>query len=101
LEGTEDDEMGGPDDDPSAKKRANDLPDLDHEAIHDDILKGDVVIGTIAGEQARVAVEIEHRLSFLEAVKLYPTAIGWSVFFSLGVIMTAFDPQVSPIDITF
>jgi len=37
--------------------------------------------------EAREAIEIEHSLSFLEAVKLYPKAIGWSVFFSLGVIM--------------
>ena len=38
-------------------------------------------------DEAREAIEIEHNLSFLEAVKLYPKAIGWSVFFSLGVIM--------------
>jgi len=38
-------------------------------------------------DEAREAIEIEHSLSFLEAVKLYPKAIGWSVFFSLGVIM--------------
>ena len=38
-------------------------------------------------DEVREAIEIEHSLSFLEAVKLYPKAIGWSVFFSLGVIM--------------
>ena len=27
-------------------------------------------------------------MTFIEAVKLYPTAIGWSVFFSMGIIMT-------------
>ncbi|KAF2767354.1 general substrate transporter [Teratosphaeria nubilosa] len=57
-------------------------------------IKGDVIIGTIAGEDARAAVESEHNLTFLEALKLYPTAIGWSIFFSLGIIMTAFDPQL-------
>jgi hypothetical protein len=36
----------------------------------------------------------EHSLSFIQALKLYPTAVGWSMFFSLGVIMTAFDPQL-------
>ncbi|KAH9836017.1 general alpha-glucoside permease-like [Teratosphaeria destructans] len=57
-------------------------------------LKGDVIIGTVGGEDARAAVESEHNLTFLDALKLYPTAIGWSVFFSLGIIMTAFDPQL-------
>ncbi|TKA30759.1 hypothetical protein B0A50_02479 [Salinomyces thailandicus] len=59
-----------------------------------DMLKSDVVIGAIAGEDARQAVDNEHNLSFLEALKLYPAAAGWSIFFSLGIIMTAFDPQL-------
>ena len=71
---------------------------MDHKpnnsGIDNDILKGDVIIGTIAGDEARQAAEIEHNLSFLDALKLYPTAVGWSVFFSLGIIMTAFDPQL-------
>ncbi|EXJ81959.1 hypothetical protein A1O1_08026 [Capronia coronata CBS 617.96] len=44
--------------------------------------------------EARVAADEEHGHSFFQAVKLYPTAVGWSLFFSLGVIMTAFDPQL-------
>ncbi|KAK1758152.1 maltose permease MAL31-like protein 8 [Echria macrotheca] len=40
------------------------------------------------------AIEFEHSLGFIEACKLYPAAIGWSVFVSLGVIMLAFDPQL-------
>ncbi|KAF2163828.1 hypothetical protein M409DRAFT_68371 [Zasmidium cellare ATCC 36951] len=67
---------------------------LDGDVPGADILKGDVIIGAIAGEDARVASEQEHNLSFLEALKLYPTAVGWSLFFSLGIIMTAFDPQL-------
>ncbi|KAI1084048.1 general substrate transporter [Whalleya microplaca] len=39
-------------------------------------------------------IQQEYELSFWEAVKLYPTAVGWSVFVSLGVIMLAFDPQI-------
>lgn len=46
------------------------------------------------GEEARRATEIEHEMTFMQGVKLYPAAIGWSAFFSLGVIMTAFDPQL-------
>ena len=40
------------------------------------------------------AVEREHALTFWEAVRLYPTAVGWSAFVSIGVIMLAFDPQI-------
>jgi len=46
------------------------------------------------GEESRRATELEHRMSFKQGLKLYPKAIGWSAFFSLGVIMTAFDPQL-------
>lgn len=38
-------------------------------------------------EEAREAIEIEHQLSFWDAVKLYPKAILWSMYFSLGVVM--------------
>lgn len=33
-------------------------------------------------------------LEFIETCKLYPAAIGWSAFVSLGIIMLAFDPQL-------
>ena len=38
-------------------------------------------------EDVAEAIAIEHTLTFWEAVKLYPKAIGWSMYFSLGVIM--------------
>ncbi|KAK8086635.1 sugar porter family MFS transporter [Apiospora phragmitis] len=40
------------------------------------------------------AIQHEHSLAFWQAVKLYPAAVGWSMFVSIGVIMTAFDPQL-------
>lgn len=40
------------------------------------------------------AIAFEHNLTFRDALKLYPAAIGWSAFVSLGVIMLAFDPQL-------
>jgi len=43
---------------------------------------------------AQEAIRFEHALTFIEACKLYPAAIGWSVFVSLGVVMLAFDPQL-------
>jgi SP family general alpha glucoside:H+ symporter-like MFS transporter len=46
------------------------------------------------GAEAKAAIEHEHGLTFLQAMRLYPTAAGWSIFFSLGIIMTAFDPQL-------
>jgi hypothetical protein len=83
----------------------------DRNESEQEILKGDIVNGTIAGDDVRQAIEHEHGLGFIEALKLYSTAVGWSVFFSLGmhtssflsstvlissvgVIMTAFDPQL-------
>lgn len=54
--------------------------EMDGEVPSRDILKGDVLVGTVAAEQARNATETEHNLTFIEAVKLYPTAIGWSIF---------------------
>ena len=40
------------------------------------------------------AIAFEHSLTLKEAIKLYPAAIAWSGFVSLGVIMLAFDPQL-------
>ena len=48
----------------------------------------------VGPDAAQIATEKEKALSFREAISLYPTAAGWSIFFSLGVIMTAFDPQL-------
>ncbi|KAF2017508.1 sugar transporter [Aaosphaeria arxii CBS 175.79] len=45
-------------------------------------------------EEVREAIEVEHTLTFWQAVKFYPKAIGWSMYFSLGVIMLSFDPQL-------
>ncbi|KAL2289202.1 hypothetical protein FJTKL_02230 [Diaporthe vaccinii] len=40
------------------------------------------------------AIQAEHELTFTQACQLYPRAIFWSAFVSLGVIMLAFDPQL-------
>lgn len=63
-------------------------------SLEGDVLKGGIVVGAIGGEEARQATALEHSLSLREAIRLYPKAIGWSLFFSLGIIMTAFDPQL-------
>lgn len=56
----------------------------------DDTKPGAVTIDASVDE----GVDFEHNLTFFEACKLYPAAIGWSAFVSLGVIMLAFDPQL-------
>lgn len=43
---------------------------------------------------AALAIQAEHDLTFLQACRLYPSAILWSAFVSLGIIMAAFDPQL-------
>lgn len=40
------------------------------------------------------AVHGEHNVTFFKALKLYPKAIAWSAYVSIGVIMLAFDPQL-------
>jgi len=59
-----------------------------HQPVMEITLKEDL------GSQARLATELEHRMTFFEAVRLYPTCVIWSIFFSLGIVMTAFDPQL-------
>ena len=54
----------------------------------------DVSVKPEIGAEALQATEFEHEMTFFEGVKLYPGAVGWSIFFSLGIIMTAFDPQL-------
>jgi SP family general alpha glucoside:H+ symporter-like MFS transporter len=47
-------------------------------------------------EDVAEAIAIEHTLTFWEAVKLYPKAVGWSMYFSLGVIMLCMSTNTLP-----
>lgn len=58
----------------------------------DDTITKPVLIGQTT--TTTLAIQAEHELTFTQACKLYPAAIGWSVFVSIGVIMLAFDPQL-------
>lgn len=78
----------------TAQAFTSDDPDSEARCSDDRILKNDIVVGTIAGDEVRHATQIEHNLGFWEALNLYRTAAGWSIFFSLGIVMTAFDPQL-------
>ena len=68
-----------------SSRSANMGASVDEEDRSDFAKAGNVTIGAITGDEARLATEREHSLSLLEAVKLYPTAVGWSIYFSLGV----------------
>lgn len=45
-------------------------------------------------EELADAFRVEHSMTFRESLKLYPKAIFWSAYVSIGVIMLAFDPQL-------
>lgn len=45
-------------------------------------------------EDAAQALQAEKEIGVRTALKLYPKAAAWSIFFSVGVIMLAFDPQL-------
>lgn len=52
-----------------------------------DSVKSNATIGVIAGDEVRAATAKEHEMSLLQSLKLYPAAAGWSLFFSMGVIV--------------
>lgn len=62
------------------------------ETAQDDVEghKGPAAVNTAA----QAATEAETSMGFRTAIRLYPKAAAWSLFFSLGVIMTGFDPQI-------
>lgn len=41
--------------------------------------------------EAKIATDAEHKMTVLEAIKLYPKAILWSIVFSTAVAMEAYD----------
>lgn len=65
-----------------------------------DIGKGGLVVGSVGGVEVREATAREHNYTFLEALKLYPKAVGWSVFFSMGIIMYADSAMSSPVTLS-
>lgn len=54
----------------------------------------ETLVGSVSADKAQIATNAEHNMTPWQALKTYPTAAAWSVFFSLGTIMTAFDPQL-------
>ncbi|KAH7102200.1 general substrate transporter [Auriculariales sp. MPI-PUGE-AT-0066] len=64
------------------------------EKEHNATKKGDVTSDAVRDGQLADAIRSEHEMTFREALRLYPKAIFWSAYVSIGVIMLAFDPQL-------
>ncbi len=43
---------------------------------------------------AQDATTKEHELTFLQAIKLYPKAVGWSVLMSTALVMDGYDTKL-------
>jgi hypothetical protein len=74
----------------SLNSSSESLPLLSNMGTSSEEPRGDFAakIGNVtvaSDDEARQATDREHSLSLMEAVKLYPTAVGWSIYFSLGV----------------
>ena len=54
--------------------------------------------GTFWGMMVEVedATNHEHELKLLQAVRLYPKAVAWSVMMSTALVMDGYDLKVSP-----
>lgn len=52
-----------------------------------------VAVDNFAGmsAEAKDATEYEHNMSFMQAIKLYPKAVGWSVLLSTAIVMEGYD----------
>lgn len=57
-------------------------------------IKEESHVGFVSADKTQIATDDEHNMTPWQSLKTYPTAAAWSVFFSLGTIMTAFDPQL-------
>jgi SP family general alpha glucoside:H+ symporter-like MFS transporter len=60
------------------------------EIPHTDLKKGNL----LEIDATRDITSSEHDLKFWEAVKQYPTAVFWAMFFCIAVIMAGFDAQL-------
>lgn len=45
-------------------------------------------------EEAEVAAELERQSTFLQSLKLYPAAVGWSILLSTAIIMEGYDMKL-------
>jgi SP family general alpha glucoside:H+ symporter-like MFS transporter len=57
------------------------------------IRKASVAVENFAdlSTEARNATEKEHNMSFMQAIKLYPKAVAWSILLSTAIVMEGYD----------
>lgn len=58
---------------------------------NDDLFSSLPVETHYLASDAKAGAQAEHRMSFLQGMRLYPKAIGWSVVLSLTIIMEGYD----------
>lgn len=68
----------------------------DNNTVHVDdsvMRKASVAVDNFAGlsADAKNGTEHEHSMGLMQAIKLYPKAIGWSVLLSTAIIMEGYD----------
>ena len=68
----------------------------DNNTLHvdDDVMrKASVAVDNFAGlsADAKDGTDHEHAMSLMEAIKLYPKAVGWSVLLSTAIVMEGYD----------
>ncbi|KAH8812770.1 putative MFS transporter [Xylogone sp. PMI_703] len=64
--------------------------EMSHDNAHHDIMKGTL----LELDATRDITTAEHELGFWKAVRQYPTAVFWAMFFCIAVIMAGFDAQI-------
>lgn len=69
---------------------------VDDNVLHPEdsvVRKASVAVPNFAGisAEAKESTELEHNMSFMEAIKLYPKAVAWSVLLSTAIIMEGYD----------
>jgi SP family general alpha glucoside:H+ symporter-like MFS transporter len=42
-------------------------------------------------DDARAATDVEHHMGLLQALRLYPKAVGWSILLSTAIVMEGYD----------
>lgn len=68
----------------------------DNSTLHvdDDVMrKASVAVDNFAGlsAEAKDGTEHEHSMGLMQAIKLYPKAVGWSILLSTAIVMEGYD----------
>lgn len=74
---------------------SNHCEEADHDVNNEEGSAGSATdLRVIARPERSVPIVDDSDTDLITTLKRYPTAVAWSAFFSIGVIMLAFDPQL-------